>query len=64
MHSKSDIQGYLKDKKHEIFGGLCPLGATPPPPALRIYFFPDSRFTCGGMSDSLFLSYYTMVQMI
>ena len=29
MHSKSDIQGYLKDKKHEIFGGLCPLGAPP-----------------------------------
>ena len=43
MHSKSDIQGYLKDKKHLIFGGLFPLGATPPPPSFTYLFF--SRLT-------------------
>ena len=55
MHSKSDSLGYLKDQKCKIF-----LRVPPPtnPPALkclfhsliRIYFFPDSRFVCGGMS--------------
>ena len=78
MHSKSENLGYLKDQKREIFWGAFPPGPTggsehpPKPPALRclhhsllrIYFFPDSRFACSGMSECLYLETYLWLLVI
>ena len=59
MYSKSDNLGYLKDQKRKNFLGLCCSECpSPKTPTLKcllhllicIYFFPDSRFVCGGMS--------------